>query len=110
MSAAVAPLPDDCVTCGRGPTADFEGRALCYDHWHQAREATPPYHVRSASNPVRCSHAAFIPVVYTLAEAIERAAEMGEDFAPVPAQNWSGERLAHPGYMARRRAAVSVPT
>lgn len=118
--------------------ADFQGRALCYTCWHAAREATPPYHVRRRSNPSQCSHAAFVPVVYTLEEATARAAELNAavvksnafwteydaekeregsdwrsnagnqlaDWEPVPASNWCGERVAHPGYMTRHRAAL----
>lgn len=107
-----------CDGCGEDglELADFEGKALCYYCWHAAREKTPPYRVRSRNDPEhRYSHAAFIPAVYTKAEAEERAAEMNTpglfssapyDFEAVPAPGWSGERLAHPGYIGVRRAAI----
>ena len=110
-----------CDGCGDGgrELADFEGKALCYYCWHAAREATPPYHVRSKSNPEHhYSHAAFFPVVYTLAEAESEAGRLNTprnrfssgpfDFEPVAATNWSGERLSHPGYLGIRRAAIQA--
>jgi hypothetical protein len=105
-------IDEPCSKCGRSePLADFEQRRLCYDCWHAARESTPPYHVVSKSNPSRYSHCAWRPSVYTLAEALERAAQMNADdqsggFEPKLADSWAGERRAHPAYMQRRRAAI----
>ncbi len=87
---------------------------LCYDCWHAAREREQCYHVRSRSNPHRCSHAAFIPCTYLYEEAVERAAELNAmqgkndpgDFEPVAVPTWAGERTTHPGYMAQRRACI----
>lgn len=90
------------------PLALFGDAELCDGCWHQARERTPPFHVRSRSNPRLYSHAAYIPVVYTLAEARAQAkkinaADPTNDFEPVAAPDWTGERIAHPGYMVQRR-------
>jgi hypothetical protein len=97
------PHPESC--------AEFEGKLLCYDCWHKAREATPPYHVRRKSNPGSdFQQCCGVPAVYTYAEAVRRSAELNlgsdKDWEPVPASDWFGERISHPGYMARRRAAV----
>lgn len=70
---------ENCSKCGKSePLADFEEQRLCYDCWHAAREATPPYHVVSKSNPALYSHCAWRPAVYTFAEATERAAILAE--------------------------------
>jgi hypothetical protein len=112
MMATATDAP--CTKCGRvDPLADFEGQELCNDCWHTARQATPPYHVVSKSNPHSYSHGAGVPVVYTLAEATVRAAAMNadtwsslHDFEPKLAGSWAGQRIAHPGFGRRRRAEI----
>ena len=97
----------ECDGCGReDDLAEFRAHFYCYECWHPERERTPPYHVRSRKSPGCFSHGAGIPVVYTYEEAVERAREMGGDFEPVAASSWTGVRVTHPGYMARRRAFI----
>ena len=109
-----------CAECGEDePCAPFDGRALCYDHWHEAREKTPPYYVRrnvGAEHAAKYGYLLFggsFPSVLTEAEAKEEAAELnaratpGEMWEIVLAPDWrSGARRAHPGYMERRRGQI----
>lgn len=103
--------------------AAFGGRWLCETHWHAARQATPPYNVRLIRDEeTRAKYGdVFVGMwrgphsVYTAAEAAECAAGnnlqsertgSSERWEPVPAHSWAGERIAHPGYMQRRRGEV----
>lgn len=103
--------------------AGFKGRWLCETHWHAAREATPPFNVRLVRDEeTRAEYGdIFIGMwkgprsVYTEAEAAEVAARKNlenertgnkERWEAVPGPSWIGERIAHPGYMNRRRAEV----
>jgi len=118
---SVDQVPGPCADCGSTePCAAFDGRPLCYDHWHAARERTPPYWVRRDVSPEHDAEyghmyfgsggGRFPPSVLTEAEAREEAARLnersssGERWVPVMAPHWaSGERRAHPGYMNLRR-------
>lgn len=113
-----------CAECSKEMIcAAFGGRWLCERHWHVAREATPPFNVRLVrSAETRAKYGdIFIGMyrgpngVYTAAEAAECAARKNlenertgssERWEPIPAPSWGGERIAHPGYMARRRGEV----
>lgn len=108
-----------CADCGSDePCAEFDGRPLCYDHWHEAREKTPPYYVRREVSGEHAEKYGYMflggndPSVLTKAEAEEEAKELTERdggavrWIPIPAKGWYGGRRAHPGYMNRRRAAI----
>jgi hypothetical protein len=119
MSAEEVPGP--CAECvSDEPCAAFDGRPLCYDHWHAARERTTPYYVRREVSPEHDAKYGYLyfgghpPSVLTKEEAEEAAKEQvernggRERWVPVVAPDWRGERRAHPGYMNRRRAAISA--
>jgi hypothetical protein len=111
-------VPGPCAVCGADELcAPHDGRPLCYDHWHAAREATTPYYVRREVSPEHDAEYGYMffggipPSVLTQTEATEEAARLtassGYTWVPVIAPNWrQGERCAHPGYMNRRRAAL----
>lgn len=99
-----------CDQCGHvEPRKEFEGRALCYDHWHGARETKTPWRVRRVERP---GVPKFVTSgVYLEHEARKVAAQFtaehpDDPFEAVPCDHWSGERIAHPGYLKRRVAAV----
>jgi len=109
-------VPGPCSDCGSDELcAPFDGRPLCYDHWHAAREATPPFYVRREVSLEHDEKYGYMylggspPSVLTKGEAEEESEQrtsQAEQWVPVPAPNWhEGERRAHPGYMNRRRAA-----
>lgn len=101
----------------------FAGKWLCNDCWHSARQKTPPYRVRLIRDEeTRAEYGdVFVGIwrgpccVFTQAEAVHDAAERNlkneregtsERWEAVPATSWAGERIAHPGYMAKRRGEV----
>jgi len=112
-------VPGPCAECGSDePCAPFDGRPLCYDHRHAAREATPPYLVRREVSEEHAAKYGYMyfggspPSVLTEAEAREVAQMMTvqnggrERWVPMLAPDWRGERRAHPGYMKRQRAIL----
>jgi hypothetical protein len=83
-----------------------DGRWLCNDCWHSVRETTlPPFYIKRDDG---YSPNAF---AQTKSEAEAQFAKYygswyGPRWSVVPADRWFGDRIAHPGYMAKRRAAV----
>jgi hypothetical protein len=102
-----------CASCGRDDVlADQDGRMLCETCWHAARAALPCWRVKTIASPAHEAEYGpwYVMCDYTRVEA-EREAEARNARGGKPA--WeavegprSGERIAHPGYMARRRAEV----
>lgn len=112
-----------CDGCPRVDTcAEHRGQWFCYDCWHAAREKETPYHVvlYSTHGVLRAGEhkrasCTLPPYVYLLEEAEAHAASLNDRDAAcgLPgrwkvevAESWEGERMAHPAYMARRRAGV----
>lgn len=97
----------ECEGCSSvEPRADHRGRMLCYDCWHGAREAEPCWKVRAVRSPD-------LPEFvhngsYLKEEAEKRVAELNadpnryENVEAIEVGHWSGDRIAHPGYMKRR--------
>jgi hypothetical protein len=97
-----------CDDCGDETVcAEFQGKWYCNYCWHTAREKTQPWKVRRVAD-----HYPGGTGVYTQPEAEDFARELDRRYnAPgryeaYPADDWYGDRIAHPGYMATRRAAV----
>ena len=82
-----------------------DGRWLCNDCWHAVRYALPAFYIRRKdgySGPNTCTR--------TKAETEAFFAEHPEWYGPnwevVQSKHWFGDRIAHPGYMAKRRASI----
>ena len=78
---------------------------LCESCWHEDREKEQPYVYRRLSPPhFTCG------ACRTLEEAQEYLPEFErinrEKYEIVPAGSWHGDRVAHAGYMTRRRAEI----
>lgn len=106
-----------CDECGCStPCMEHQGKMLCYDHWHAARE-------REQCWKVIPKHEGGIPPELT--DALERytdtsgsyleheakawAADLcarGVPSEAVPWPTWTGGRMGHPGYLHRRRKEV----
>jgi len=84
-----------------------QGPWLCYDCWHAAREKEEPFNVVWQVDGMICN----TDGVYLKEEADDFARELNERnkttrYYAHPAHSWVGERMAHPGYMQRRRRAI----
>ncbi len=103
-----------CAECGAAaPCMEFEGRMLCYDDWHGAREKTQCYKVQRVFQegwPEIC-RGYVLDGCYTKEEAEARvlkvrARERDVEWVVVPWPHWEGSRMAHPGYLVKREEAL----
>jgi|HubBroStandDraft_1064217.scaffolds.fasta_scaffold38917_3 hypothetical protein len=100
------PIDGPCAACGRADEVccDHAGKPYCHDCWHKARGSEQPYNVvREDGSTV--GGGSF------LKEEAEELARGWMESSPwhltvVPAPRWWGERIAHPGYLDRRREAI----
>ena len=101
-------VPGPCVECSADKIcADFQGRALCNDCWHAARERTTPFVVRRVSLPTWTLDRTYLEAeAKDFAREMERRSGGRETWEHAPTTHWYGDRIAHPGYMTERRAAV----
>ncbi len=82
-----------------------DGRWLCNDCWHALRYTLPAFYLRRKDgySPPNTS-------TRTKTETEAYMAEHPEWYGPkweiVASSRWFGDRIAHPGYMAKRRAAI----
>jgi hypothetical protein len=111
-----------CRDCGADEVCEpIDGRNLCNDCWHRARYQKQPWGVERVDSPDTIARIRTWAPEYTVYrtgmaylehEAKEFAVEMTrrsggrEEWKAVPVERWYGDRIAHPGYMQKRRRAI----
>lgn len=82
-----------------------DGRWLCNGCWHALRYTLPPFYVRRIDGYMYEQS-----MTYTKNEAEEWRLVLDRRLSSrhevVPADRWFGDRIAHPGYGAKRRAEI----
>jgi len=120
--SAYAPCDGPCADCKRDEICcDSLGRPLCNDCWHTARYLLPPFKVVRDDGFVCGSAQLQSEAEEFVAELTARDQKaidwyvkdgqavpphLSRSFSARPADQWYGDRIAHPGYMAQRRAGL----
>ena len=123
--SAYAPCDGPCADCKRDEICcDSLGRPLCNDCWHAARYLLPPFIVRRGDG-LLCGSAQLQSEAEDFAKELTAQEQKTHDWyvqegRPPPLEGfpelrsfvvrsvdrWFGDRIAHPGYMAQRRAGL----
>jgi hypothetical protein len=98
-----------CDDCGDNDLlASHDNDYLCHDCWHRARERGPGYAlVRVESGyPVGINGIAMTVTLQQALLMLAKEVAIGYHVYEIREWHWTGERMAHPAYGVRRRAAL----